>query len=85
MKAVQTESAENTQQERRMSSPHKSLNERAAAEHLGLSVRTLQKRRFERQDPPYLKIGRSVRYRLEDLDAFLDAHRIDPGKGLAHE
>ncbi len=58
-----------------------SLTERAAAEHLGLSVRTLQKRRFERQDPPYLKIGRSVRYRLDDLNAFLEAHRINPGQG----
>ena len=55
-----------------------SLTERAAADYIGLSVRTLQKRRFERQNPPYLKIGRSVRYRQEDLDAFLDAHRINP-------
>lgn len=54
------------------------LTEKAAAEYLGLSVRTLQKRRFERQDPPYLKIGRSVRYRAEDLDKFLAAHRVDP-------
>lgn len=60
------------------------LTERAAADFIGLSVRTLQKRRFERQDPPYLKIGRSVRYRLEDLDAFLAAHRIDPGQGAAN-
>jgi predicted DNA-binding transcriptional regulator AlpA len=56
------------------------LTERDAAAHIGLSVRTLQKRRFERQDPPYLKIGRSVRYRLEDLDAFLEAHRINPSQ-----
>ena len=55
-----------------------SLTERPAAEYLGLSVRTLQKRRFEGQGPSYLKIGRSVRYRLEDLDAFLEAHRINP-------
>lgn len=58
-----------------------SLTERAAAEYLCLSVRTLQKRRFDRQEPPYLKIGRSVRYRREDLDAFLEKHRVDPGQG----
>ena len=58
-----------------------SLTERAAADYTGLSVRTMQKRRFERQDPPYLKIGRSVRYKLEDLDAFLAAHRVDPQSG----
>lgn len=64
--------------------PFSTLTERAAADYVGLSVRTLQKRRFERQDPPYLKIGRSVRYRLEDLDTFLEAHRIDPHKGVAN-
>jgi len=26
--------------------------------------------------PAYLKIGRAVRYRLPDLDAWLDAHRV---------
>ncbi len=60
--------------------PSSSLTERAAADYIGLSVRTMQKRRFERQDPPYLKIGRSVRYRVEDLDAFLEAHRINPAQ-----
>jgi excisionase family DNA binding protein len=69
-----------------MTKPHSpTIKERVAAEYLGLSVRTLQKRRFERQNPPYLKIGRSVRYRLEDLDAFLEAHRIDPRQGAVNE
>lgn len=56
------------------------LTEAMAAEFLGLSVRTMQKRRFERKDPPYLKIGRSIRYRLLDLNAFIAAHRIDPAQ-----
>ena len=54
------------------------LDEKAAASYTGLSVRTLQKRRFERQGPPYIKLGRRVAYRLEDLDNFLEAHRVDP-------
>lgn len=57
------------------------FTERDAAEYTGLSVRTLQHRRFERREPPYLKIGRSVRYRREDLDAFLEKHRVVPGQG----
>lgn len=60
--------------------PKPPLNEKAAACYLGLSVRTLQKRRFERQAPPYFKIGKSIKYRTEDLDKFLDAHRIDPAR-----
>lgn len=56
------------------------FDEKAASQYTGLSVRTLQKRRFERQAPAYIKIGRSVRYRLVDLDAFLEAHRIDPNR-----
>ena len=55
--------------------------EKAAAEYLGLSVRTLQKRRFERKLPPYLKISKSVKYLKKDLDAFLEQHRINPGEG----
>jgi len=43
-----------------------------------LSVKTLQFRRAAHKAPAFLKIGRSVRYRLVDLDAFLSAHRVDP-------
>ena len=45
-------------------------NEKQAAEWLGLSVRWLQESRVTGEGPPFLKIGRSVRYRIEDLDAW---------------
>lgn len=54
------------------------VDEKQAASYLDLSVKTLQARRAAHKAPAFLKIGRSVRYRLADLDAFLAAHRVDP-------
>ena len=41
-----------------------------AAVRLGLQPCTLEKWRTTGGGPQYVKLGRSVRYRLEDLDAF---------------
>lgn len=46
-----------------------------AAEYLDRSPRTLEKRRCLKQDPPFIKRGRIVVYRREDLDAFLAAEQ----------
>ena len=42
-----------------------------AAAVLGLAVPTLEKMRVRGSGPRYLKLGRSVRYRYEDLEAWL--------------
>lgn len=52
--------------------------EKESAVYLGLSVKTLQARRAAHKAPPYIKVGRSVRYLKEDLDNFLAACRVDP-------
>jgi len=52
--------------------------EKGAAEFTGFAVQTLRNWRFLGKGPPYLKIGRSVRYQLDDLDAFLSDRRIEP-------
>jgi predicted DNA-binding transcriptional regulator AlpA len=45
----------------------------AAADYLGMSVSTLEKSRVSGVGgPPYLKLGRSVRYRCADLDRWLE-------------
>ena len=49
------------------------VDEREAASITGFTVKTLQKRRWMRQPPQFLKVGRLVRYRLTDLEAFLDS------------
>lgn len=46
-----------------------------AAEYLGgLKPNTLEGWRIQGIGPKYRKIGRLVRYRLEDLDAYLEAN-----------
>lgn len=51
---------------------------KGAAEYLGLSPQTLEKWRCWTSDgPAYYKIGWLVRYRQEDLDAWLQSCRRD--------
>jgi excisionase family DNA binding protein len=49
------------------------LTVREAAEYLKVSPSTLNKRRVSGNSCPYIKVGRSVRYRISDLDAFMAA------------
>jgi predicted DNA-binding transcriptional regulator AlpA len=47
------------------------VNTRAAAAFTGLAVATLNNMRVAGGGPRYLKLGRAVRYRIADLDAWL--------------
>jgi excisionase family DNA binding protein len=49
------------------------LTSNEAADRLGLSRSALEKWRVEGRGPLYLKIGRKVHYREEDLDSFIRA------------
>lgn len=51
------------------------LRTRAAAAYCGSSESTFEKLRLSGGGPIYSKIGRRVVYRVEDLDAWLAAHR----------
>jgi hypothetical protein len=57
----------------------KIFDEREAAGLLGCSVALLRKWRLFGDGPAFCKLGRLVRYRQSDLDAFLDSHRVVPG------
>jgi hypothetical protein len=63
------------------------LNERLAAERLGLSHRTLQRWRVIGGGPVYRKLRAAVRYDERDLDAFAAAgsrtSTSDTGRGAA--
>jgi len=54
------------------------LNEHEAAQFLGLSVFTLRAWRSKRRGPAFVKLGRSVRYRSDDLEAFLNEAAVEP-------
>lgn len=54
------------------------VNEEEAARILGFSLPTMRKRRWLREPPAYLKIGRLVRYKVADLEDFLNSCRVEP-------
>lgn len=47
------------------------------SEMLDISVKTLEKWRWERRNLPYVKLGTAVRYRESDLTAWLGANTVD--------
>lgn len=59
----------------------RTLHEPDASRYIGLSRAYLRQARAQGRGPAYLRIGRAVRYRVVDLDAFLDAHRVEPRGG----
>ena len=48
------------------------LNEHQVAKQLNLSVATIRRWRLLRQGPKWLKLGSAVRYRPDDLQAYLN-------------
>lgn len=53
------------------------LTETQAAEQLGVKASTLQVWRCQKRYPlPYVKIGRSVRYRSSAVQAFIEARTV---------
>lgn len=56
-----------------MDLPSKYTNTRGAADHLACSASYLEKCRITGLGPRFHKIGKAVRYKLEDLDAWASA------------
>ena len=67
-----------------ISDPHNILIcEKEAAHLLGWDVRTLQQRRYRGQEPPYIRVGRNVRYRLATILEMVKSGEIQPQRGQA--
>lgn len=49
------------------------LDTKAAAKYLNLSPHTLDRWRWSGDGPQFVKLGRSVRYRLKDLADFVES------------
>ncbi len=64
--------------------PDDMVAELEAARIIGMSVPFLRQSRMDgvranrTAGPPYHKFGRSVRYKISDLTAWLDSHRVEP-------
>jgi Helix-turn-helix domain len=55
------------------------LNEQETADYLGgVPTRTLRQWRYVGKGPAYIRIGRHIRYRVEDLDGYVAGQRGDP-------
>jgi predicted DNA-binding transcriptional regulator AlpA len=53
------------------------LNEKEVAAITGRAISTIRNERFMRKGLPYLKVGgRSIRYKTEDVIAFMEGRRI---------
>lgn len=48
-----------------------------AARYIGLAYATLKRWRSTGHGPPYVRLGSRIVYLIEDLDAWLRAHRIE--------
>jgi len=63
------------------------LTEKEAARFLAISVSSLRKARMNGAranhlpPPPFVRLGRRVVYRVEDLNAYLEQHRVDAAEG----
>lgn len=59
----------------------RTVDESQAAEITGFTVKTLQQRRWLGKPPTYLKVGRLVRYRISDLEKYLDSCTVEAARG----
>jgi Helix-turn-helix domain len=50
------------------------LSQKSAAKLLGISARTLERHRITGIGPRYVRLGRLIRYREEDLVTFVDGN-----------
>ena len=58
---------------------HKLLTQQQVVELTGMSPAFFEMSRFKGTGIPYVKIGRSVRYREQDLIKFISDHLIGTG------
>lgn len=54
------------------------LSDAQVAERLGVSLFTVRAWRYRRMGPRFLKMGRAVRYRSQDVEAFQQTALVDP-------
>jgi len=55
------------------------LNQKQVAEMIGMSEAWLEQCRFRRIGIPWVKIGRSCRYRKSDVEKWIESHLIATG------
>jgi hypothetical protein len=54
---------------------HRRLRTAAAADYIGYTESTLEKKRLTGDGPPFIRLGRTIVYDTRDLDVWLTARR----------
>jgi len=62
-----------------------SYTTKETSELTGIAVSTLEHNRFNRVGIPYIKIGKSIRYKHDDIVKYIEEHRINIKRGVQHE
>ena len=57
------------------------LTDREVATRLAVSISAVRKWRFEGRGPTFVRIGRAVRYRLADVEAYVDRQLVQTSDG----
>ena len=58
------------------------IDEKTVHEITGLALPTLRNHRHQRKGIPFYKVGtRMIRYRIDDVIAFMEAGRVEPRDG----
>jgi hypothetical protein len=84
-KHVEQTRSESTPSRLARRSAKRGYTEAQAAEYIGMSRSFLRQARMNGDldnrtpGPPYIRIGRSIRYLLDDLDAWLEEFRVNQG------
>ena len=60
-----------------METTKKYLTEQEVAQITGRAVQTLRNERFLKKGFPFIKIGKSVRYSLQDVIDFMEKRKIE--------
>lgn len=53
-------------------------DQEATAEYLQVPIRTIEDWRYRHMGPPFVKMGRSIRYRKKEVDRWLETRVVDP-------
>ena len=53
------------------------LNDKQVAKLTGRALQTVRNDRFNRQGIPYVRVGRSIRYKVQDVLNFIQKNRIE--------
>ena len=61
-----------------MESTPKYVDEKVAAGVTGFCVQTLRNQRSAGRGIPYYKVGKSVKYKLDDVVEFMERHKVVP-------